>query len=243
MHKEAETLLFFGDILNEKGVVNVKDYSFENNLNEERALWERGYKYIAGVDEVGRGPWAGNVTACAVIMPIECRLDRLTDSKLIKSKRQKEDFYNQIDESCISYAIGVATVEEIDHMRLTAATRLAMKRAVEGLIITPDFLLIDGNEIVETKIPQKSLQKGDYLSHSISAASLMAKVTRDKEMTRLDETLYGGRHSWLTNAGYINSHHVSVVAEYGLTPHHRRHFKTSLPFLTDEELERYGHTS
>lgn len=201
-----------------------KDYSSTENLKEERALWEKGYTYVAGVDECGRGPFAGPVVACAVIMPKDVRIERLTDSKKVPKSEHKA-FAELVKEESIAYAIGVATVEEIDTINIKQASRLAMKRAIEGLIVPPDYILVDGTEIIETDTPQHFIIKGDYHSHTISAAAIVAKVYRDEYMAELDQQ-YENVYNWKNNAGYQTEAHIEACKKHGITEHHRRSWKT-----------------
>jgi ribonuclease HII len=195
-----------------------------SNLNKENELREKGYKYIACIDECGRGPFAGPVVAAAVIMPEGVVIEKLTDSKALKKSLMKT-LDEKIKEIALDYSIGYATVEEIDRLNIKQATRLAMKRAVEGLKIKPDYLLIDGLEVVDLPIPQESVVKGDSTCHGISAASVIGKVYRDEWMARLDEE-YSGVYGWKNNAGYINKKHIQACIENGLTPYHRKSWST-----------------
>lgn len=202
------------------------------NLNEEMTLWNEGYTFIAGVDECGRGPFAGNVVAGAVIMPQHFRIPGLTDSKKIP-KKQHEAFAELVKEHAISWAIGEASVEEIDTLNIKQATQLAMKRALEGLEVLPRFVLVDGLETIATTLPQKSIIKGDYNSHTIAAASLIAKVYRDKQMEELDKE-FNDVYDWKNNAGYQTKKHVEACKEHGLTPYHRKSWKTYQSILNGE---------
>jgi ribonuclease HII len=201
-----------------------KDSSHPENLAFEAKLSLDGYRYICGIDECGRGPFSGPVVACAVIMPEGFKITRLTDSKLI-GKKEHNYFSDLVIGNAISYAIGVASVAEIDLINIKQASRLAMKRAVEGLETTPDYLLVDGNEVVDLNIPQKSIIKGDFRSHSISAAAIVAKCYRDRIMSGLDEE-YGNVYGWAKNAGYQTKDHMEACYKHGLTKHHRTSWKT-----------------
>lgn len=200
------------------------DKSLSTNLEHESILWAKGIDYIAGVDECGRGPFAGPVIACAVIMPKNTRIHRLTDSKLI-AKKEHLTFSTEVKLKAIDYCIGVASVEEIDSLNIKQASRLAMKRAIEGLNTKPNYILVDGTEIIETSIPQHHIIKGDYHSHSISAAAIVAKVYRDELMKRLDSE-FGDRYNWAKNAGYQTKEHIESCIKNGLTKHHRKSWKT-----------------
>lgn len=206
-----------------------KDHSSPDNLEQEKALWGKGLDYIAGIDECGRGPFAGPVVACAVIMPKDCRIDRLTDSKKLP-KSEHVAFSEQVKELAISYSIGVASVEEIDKINIKQASRLAMKRAIEGLSVKPEYILVDGTEVIDTDIPQHYIVKGDYHSHSISAAAIVAKVYRDKLMEKLDKN-YDNVYNWGKNAGYQTEAHIEACKKHGITEHHRKSWKTMQMFM------------
>lgn len=181
---------------------------------------------VCGVDEAGRGPWAGPVTAAAVIfdqatLPPELA-QSLNDSKKLSAKK-RETLINQIKEQSI-WALGEASVEEIDEFNILQATFLAMRRAVQGLSTTPDYALIDGNKLPpELGVPGNPVIKGDGLSCSIAAASIIAKVTRDKQMALLAEQYPG--YGWEKNAGYGVKLHQEGLATLGVTPHHRKSYK------------------
>lgn len=206
------------------GKVEKKDKSYESNLEYEKKLQLTGKQCIAGIDECGRGPFSGPVVAAAVIMPKELKIHRLTDSKLL-SKKEHTYFAEEVKRLAISWSIGICSVDEIDKLNIKQASRIAMKRAVEGLEVVPDYLLVDGKEVVDLPIEQEWIIKGDYYSHSISAAAIVAKVTRDKLMSKLDEE-YGNVYGWAKNAGYETVEHMNACKKYGLTPHHRKSWKT-----------------
>jgi len=190
-------------------------------LTEEKKLWEKGFLYVAGLDEVGRGPLAGPVMAAACILPARFDLPGLNDSKkLSESKREK--LSEQIQSQALGYAVGSAEPAEIDALNILQATKLAMKRAVEGLKVRPHFLLIDALELPQIKIPQKGIIRGDSLSASIAAASILAKVTRDRWMTELHK-LYP-EYGFYRNKGYGTKEHLEALKAYGPCPLHRRSF-------------------
>lgn len=198
----------------------IKDKSNPNNLEIENDLWESGIKYIAGVDEAGRGPFAGPVVAGAVIMPKHFRIEKLTDSKKI-NKKYHEHFAEIVKKEALYYGVGVVSIEEINEIKnIKTATRLAMKRALESLSEKPDYLLIDGLEKVELPIPQQFVVKGDYMSHSISCAAIIAKTYRDNLMKDLD-AMYDYKYKWSENAGYLTKEHKQALIEHGLTSQHR----------------------
>jgi ribonuclease HII len=192
------------------------DYSFES------AAQLRGYTRIAGVDEVGRGPLAGPVTAAAVVLDPARIPEGLNDSKKL-SKKKRELLYAQIMEVA-DVSIAHATVEEIEEHNILWASHIAMVRAVEGLKTAPDYCLIDGNMIPRgLALPSEMIIKGDARSVSISAASIMAKICRDYVMLSLAQQHPG--YGWETNMGYGSKRHISALHELGVTPHHRRLFK------------------
>ncbi len=192
------------------------DYSFEI------AAQERGFVRIAGVDEVGRGPLAGPVTAAAVVLDPARIPEGLNDSKKLSHKK-RELLYAQIMEVA-DVSIAHASVEEIDEHNILRASHIAMVRALEGLKTPPDYCLIDGNMIPRgLSLPSETIIKGDARSVSISAASIMAKICRDYVMLSLAQQHPG--YGWETNMGYGSKRHMSALQELGVTPHHRRSFK------------------
>lgn len=192
------------------------DYSFE------RAAQANGFLRIAGVDEVGRGPLAGPVTAAAVVLDAEAIPAGLNDSKKLSLKRREaleQDIF-----ATAQVAVAHATVEEIDSMNILRASHLAMERAVAALDPPPDYLLIDGNLIPNGLVqPCEAVVKGDARSVSIAAASIMAKLARDRVMVDLAQQFPG--YGWEKNAGYPSKQHRDALTQLGVTPHHRRSFK------------------
>lgn len=193
----------------------------EGLLQEEKELWRKGFLYIAGLDEVGRGPLAGPVMAAACILPARFDLPGLNDSKKLSESR-REKLYEQIKNQALGYAIGSAEPAEIDVLNILEATKLAMKRAVESLKIRPQFLLIDALELQHIKIPQKGIIKGDELSASIAAASILAKVTRDRWMIQLHK-IYP-EYGFDRNKGYGTKEHMESLKAYGPCHIHRQSF-------------------
>ncbi|AHF07570.1 ribonuclease HII [Desulfitobacterium metallireducens] len=193
----------------------------EGLLAEEKGLWEKGFLYVAGIDEVGRGPLAGPVMAAACILPARFDLPGLNDSKKLSESR-REKLFEQIKSQALGYAIGSAESAEIDVLNILQATKLAMKRAVEDLRIRPQFLLIDALELTQIKIPQKGIIRGDSLSASIAAASILAKVTRDRWMVELHK-IYP-EYGFDRNKGYGTKEHLEALKVYGPCPIHRRSF-------------------
>ena len=192
------------------------DYSLETS-----AL-SLGARVIAGVDEVGRGPLAGPVTAAAVILDASRIPNGLNDSKKLTAKR-REALSEEL-EAVAHISVAHASVEEIDSLNILRASHLAMERAVEGLPVTPDYLLIDGNLIPRgLSIPSEAVVRGDARSFSIAAASIVAKLCRDRIMWDLAQHYPG--YGWETNMGYPSKSHRLALENLGVTPHHRRSFK------------------
>jgi len=188
----------------------------------ERAAQAQGYSRIAGIDEVGRGPLAGPVTAAAVVLDRENIPEGLNDSKKL-TKKARTRLYDEIMQVA-DVSIAHATVEEIDEHNILRASHLAMLRALEGLKTPADFALIDGNMIPRGLVlPSQTIVKGDSLSQSISAASIMAKICRDCVMLSLAQQHPG--YGWETNMGYGSKKHMEALQKLGATPHHRRSFK------------------
>lgn len=187
----------------------------------------KGYKLVAGIDEAGRGPLAGPVVAAAVILPEGLVIEGLDDSKKL-SEKKRERLFDEITEKALCYSVALATHEEIDEYNILGATMLAMKRAAEGLEIRPDLLLIDGNRAKGFDIPVKTVVKGDALIPSISAASILAKVTRDRICLEMDERY--PEYGFKIHKGYPTKFHRERVVELGPCPEHRRSFlKKILP--------------
>lgn len=200
-----------------------KVWNGEEKLRLERAAQEDGYRYIAGVDEVGRGPLAGPVVCAAVIMPTdeENLVVGVDDSKKLSAKK-REILAEEIKKKAISYCIFEVDEKRIDEINILEATKEGMKNALLGLSVPPDFVLTDGNMIIDVPFPQKSIVKGDSLSYSVGAASIIAKVYRDALM---DE--YAKRYpvyAFEKNKGYGTAEHIKAIKEYGLCPVHRRTF-------------------
>ena len=192
-----------------------------DKLEYERKLLNRGYKYICGVDEVGRGPLAGPVVCAAVIMPLDDLIEGVDDSKKVAVKK-REKIAETIQEKAIAWHICRIEPQIIDEINILQATKLCMKRAVEGLSVKPDFVLTDGNMTLDIDIPQESIVKGDALSYSIGAASIAAKVFRDKIMDEY-ALIYPG-YGFEKNKGYGTADHIKGIKEAGLCAIHRRSF-------------------
>lgn len=188
----------------------------------EKLYLGRGYRQIAGLDEVGRGPLAGPVVAAAVILPPEGIGEELFDSKKIPAKK-REALNELILSRALGVGIGVVGQEEIDRLNILEATLEAMALAVGNLLIPPDFLLIDGPHGLRLSIPQKPIRKGDQLCNSISAASIVAKVTRDRIMTEYDQKY--PQYNFARHKGYGTTEHRQAIEKYGVCELHRRTFR------------------
>ncbi len=193
-----------------------------NLLRFEIDLWSQGFNFIAGVDEAGMAPLAGPVIAGAVILPKNYKLKKLNDSKQIFDENVRAELAEQIKQDAIVWAVGRAEVEEIDTLNIYHAGLLAMRRAVEGLSSQPDFVLVDARRVPHCAIPQRGIIKGDTLSASIAAASIIAKTTRDAIMTEFDAIHPG--YNFKTHKGYPTPEHCRCLQELGATPIHRRSF-------------------
>jgi ribonuclease HII len=179
-----------------------------------------GGSIVAGVDEVGRGPLAGDVVAAAVILG-DSSPAGLTDSKAL-SPRQRERLAETIRSEAVSWSLGRATVDEIDELNILQASLLAMWRAVEGLSVQPSLVLVDGNHLPRWSYEARAIVKGDLIEPAISAASIVAKVTRDSEMVILDDQYPG--YGFATHKGYPTKAHLAALASLGVSPVHRRSF-------------------
>ena len=183
---------------------------------------------VAGVDEVGRGPLAGDVVTAAVILDPNNKIEGLNDSKKLTEKK-RDSLYEQIKEKALSYAIARCSVEEIDSMNILQASLLAMKRAVEGLSIQPEHVLVDGNNIPDWSYPAEAVVKGDARVESIAAASILAKVVRDREMIAYD-AVYPG-FGFAKHKGYPTQQHRAAIKDLGVSPIHRRSYAPVKAFL------------
>ena len=195
------------------------NYEFENELLEQ------GFAVVAGTDEAGRGPLAGDVFAAAVILPMGLVIEGLDDSKKLTEKK-RDALYEIIKKEAISYAVATASVEEIDTINILNASQLAMRRAVAMLTPCPDAVLVDGNVAREFPMHAKTLIKGDSKSMSVAAASILAKVERDRYMEEIDKQY--PQYQFAKHKGYSTKLHMDLVREFGPSPVHR---KTFLKFL------------
>jgi len=200
--------------------------SRQPDLSREQGLWARGYARIAGLDEAGRGAWAGPVVAAAVILPYNhpettTTLSSVRDSKLL-SPRQREACYELIVRHALAYGVGWATADEIDRIGIVPATRLAMSQAIQSLAMSPDHLLIDALPLPDIAIPQWAMPKGDRDCLSIAAASIIAKVSRDHWMIALDAQTPG--YGLAQHKGYGTRQHLACLRQIGPSAQHRRSF-------------------
>lgn len=177
---------------------------------------------IAGVDEVGRGPLVGAVVTAAVILDPNNPIDGLTDSKKI-SEKKRDLLFDEIKQKALAWSLGRAEAQEIDELNILWATMLAMKRAVDGLEIKPDYVLIDGNRVPDIDVPSQAVVKGDLRVQEISAASILAKVTRDREMIALDKEY--PQYGFAGHKGYPTKAHLAAIEEHGVIDEYRRSFK------------------
>ena len=191
------------------------DYSIENEYRE------KGFNIICGVDEAGRGPLAGPVYAAAVILPSGCVIEGLNDSKKLTEKK-REKLFDEIKEKALAYGIASADEKEIDEINILNATFLAMKRAIDSLSVKPDLALIDGNQKPHTDIEEVTVIKGDAKSMSIAAASVLAKVSRDRFMLETAEKY--PQYEFARHKGYGTKLHYEKIAQYGVCDIHRRTF-------------------
>jgi ribonuclease HII len=188
-------------------------------LSVERALWEEGHDVVVGVDEVGRGAWAGPIMVGAAVLPRDKRVNGVRDSKML-TEAQREKLFDRIAEWCVAWAVGGASHEECDTLGMSAAQKLAAQRAIDGLGVEPDSVLIDGNWDFVGRGSTKRIVKGDQTCLSISAASILAKVTRDRLM-RAEEPNFPG-YDFELNKGYPCPRHKMALRAWGPTSIHRR---------------------
>lgn len=195
----------------------------------EEKRYAEGFTAVCGCDEAGRGPLCGPVVAAAVILPFGEIIEGLNDSKKL-SEKKREALFDIIKEKAVAYCIAEASAEEIDEINILNASMLAMRRAVEGLDVKADFALIDGNCSRGFNIPTETVVKGDSKSYSIAAASILAKVTRDRGCTKLDKEY--PEYNIAKHKGYPTKEHMDAVRKYGPSPIHRKSF---LKFLDKDE--------
>jgi ribonuclease HII len=196
----------------------------------------RGYRAVAGLDEAGRGPLAGPVVAAVVILPRKCRLDGVNDSKIVPEP-ERERLYTEILRKAFGVGLGLATAAEIDALNILQATRLAMSRALDSLKVPPDFLLLDAVSLPFVRLPQRPIIKGDSLSVSIAAASILAKVSRDRLMRDYHRRFPD--YNFQAHKGYGTPEHLKLLAEHGPCELHRRSFRPVVQVDEGEEWELF----
>lgn len=187
---------------------------------EKQAMAE-GFQTVCGIDEAGRGPLCGPVCAAAVILPVDCEIEGINDSKKL-SEKKREKLYDEIIRKAVCYSVSMVPAGVIDEINILQATFLAMRNAVSSLSVRPDIALIDGNQKPGLMIEERTIVKGDAKSVSIAAASILAKVTRDRYMIELDEKY--PEYKFSQHKGYGTKLHYEMLDEFGLCPEHRRTF-------------------
>jgi ribonuclease HII len=192
------------------------------NLNYEKKLWAKGCKLVAGLDEAGRGSWAGPLVAGAVILPSKFKIKGIKDSKLLSPEKRKELFL-AITKNCVSWGVGIVTQEEIDKWGIGPANRLVFERAVKNLSQVPQFLLVDGVKIFSANIPAEFVVKGDQKIMSIAAASIVAKVIRDKILEDLHNDY--PEYNFAKHKGYGTEEHLRLINQYGICEIHRMSYR------------------
>lgn len=197
----------------------------KNRLSIELSLWKNGYKHIAGIDEVGRGPLAGPVYACAVIFPSDFYLPEVRDSKKLSSAT-REALTQLLLKNVISIGLGSASPTEIDEINIRQATFLAMHRALNNLSVIPDYILVDGEKLQTISLPNQGIIGGDDKSFTIAAASIIAKVKRDTYMIDLDKKY--PYYKFAKNKGYGTKEHIQAIKEHGVSPVHRKTFLSKI---------------
>lgn len=193
----------------------------KNMLEIENNLYNQGYKYICGVDEAGRGPLCGPVVASAVILPKDICIEGVNDSKKL-SEKKREKLYDEIMARALAVGIGISDVDVIEKVNILNATKLAMIQAINDLQITPDYVIVDGNQKIDITIPLDTVIKGDSKSESIACASIIAKVTRDRMLLKYDKEY--PEYGFSKHKGYGTKLHIEAIKEYGITPIHRPSF-------------------
>ena len=193
----------------------------KSSLRDKQPAHWHGPGLIVGVDEAGRGPLAGPVVAAAVMLNIDKPIAGLADSKILTEKR-RERLFDEIRARALCCCIAEASVEEIDQLNILQATLLAMRRAVEGLRLKPTLVLVDGNRLPQLHVPAEAIVKGDAKVPAISAASILAKVHRDRQCLQMDE-IYPA-YGFAKHKGYPTAQHLAALREHGVTPWHRRTF-------------------
>ena len=199
-------------------------------LEIEEGLYSKGIKLVCGVDEAGRGPLCGPVVAAAVILKPDSKIEGVNDSKKL-SEKKREQVYENIMENALAVGVGMSDVDVIESVNILNATKLAMKEAISKLKVQPEYVLIDGNQMIDITIPGETVVHGDAISESIAAASIVAKVTRDRMLIEWDKEY--PEYGFAKHKGYGTKAHVEAIGKYGLTPIHRPSFCTK--FVKEEK--------
>ncbi len=205
----------------------MKKNAIDNSIYE-KAMFGKGFQFVAGIDEAGRGPLVGPVVAACVLLPKKFYLEGLTDSKKLSQKKREEFFY-LINEQAISIGIGIVSSEVIDEINIYEATKKAMYNAVKQIKHPLDHILIDAMKLPELKIPNTSIIKGDLNSYTIAAASIVAKVTRDRLIDELDKK--HPEYGFKNNKGYPTKEHLLAIEKYGIILEHRRSYKPVAKYI------------
>jgi ribonuclease HII len=231
--------VFMGRAVASVGASGLRERRLGPTKEFEQEARRCGYRLIAGLDEAGRGPLAGPVVAAAVILPFSCRLRGVNDSKQL-TEAEREQVSTVIFEKAVGIGIGSADAAEIDSLNILEATRLAMRRAIEGLEPLPDYLLLDALTLPKVGIPSRPIIKGDALSISIAAASIIAKVTRDRLMATYHRTF--PHYNFLSHKGYCTEDHLRRLADFGPCAIHRRTFEPVRQALAGRQPARVSVT-
>ncbi len=195
----------------------------EEMLKIEESLYQKGYKLVCGVDEAGRGPLCGPVVAAAVILKPGDKIEGVNDSKKL-SEKKREKLYQDIMDNALAVGVGMSDVDVIEKVNILNATKIAMKQAIDNLGIVPEYVLIDGNQMIDINIEGETVVSGDAKSESIAAASIIAKVTRDRMLIEWDKDY--PEYGFAKHKGYGTKAHIEAIGKYGLTPLHRPSFCT-----------------
>lgn len=190
-------------------------------LQLERECMEMGYTVIAGTDEAGRGPLAGPIVAAAVVLDLERPIEGVNDSKKV-SPQKREALFERLQQDALDIGVGIVDSQEIDEIGISAANKKAMEMAVKGLCVVPDFVLVDGNFLPSFGMPARAVLQGDSRCYSIASASIIAKVTRDRIMEKLDREY--PEYGFKEHKGYGTKQHISAIRRFGLSPYHRTTF-------------------
>ncbi len=207
-----------------------EDERLERMLEIEEELYKKGIKLVCGVDEAGRGPLCGPVVAAAVILKEGDKIEGVNDSKKL-SEKKREQVYDRIMQNALAVGIGMSDVDIIENINILNATKLAMKQAISNLKIKPEYVLIDGNQMINIDIDGETVVHGDAKSESIAAASIIAKVTRDRMLIDWDKEY--PEYGFAKHKGYGTKAHVEAIKKYGLSPIHRPSFCTK--FVKEEK--------